>query len=197
MTWPLPVSLYGIWLKRLGRQAKDLPAAQPHFTQLAAVRAQRLLLEASDPVAPLRVAIAQCLRDAVNQACDAHVQACDQALATLGENGVWKKLPPADQAAIQQSVGLVRPTKPSLSTDEELLAHVEAHPLAVVQTEIDAIAGRLQQAIERAAKRLEPQVQIVSLERITLRTEDDVNAWVEKTKLRLIAALGRGPILIK
>ena len=195
----LAASRKPIWdlVERLGRQAKDLPAAQPHFAQLAAVRAQRLLLEPSDPVAALRVAVAQCLRDAVNQACDAHVQACDQALAMLGENEVWKKLPPADQAAMQQSVGLVRPTKPSLSTDEALLAHVEAHPLTAVQTEIDAVAGRLQQAIERAAQRLEPRVQTVSVERITLRTKEDVNAWLEKTKVRLMEAIGRGPILVK
>jgi hypothetical protein len=195
----LAASRKPIWdlVERLGRQAKDLPAAQPHFAQLAAVRAQRLLLEPTDPVAPLRVAVAQCLRDAVNQAGDAHVAAFDQAMSTLGENEIWKKLPPAEQAAIQQAVGLVRPSRPSLASDELLVAHVEEHPLASVQTEIDAIAGRLQQAIERAAQSLEPQVQTVSLQRVTLRTEDDVNAWLEKTKTRLVEAVQRGPILIK
>jgi hypothetical protein len=195
----LAASRKPVWdlVERLGRQAKDLPAAQPHFAQLAAIREQRQLLEASDPVAPLRVAVAQCVRDAVNQACEAHAQACGSALTALAENEVWKKLSPADQAAIQQSVGLVRPTKPNISSDEALVAYVDAHPLATLQTEIDAVAGRLQLAIERAAQKLEPQVQAVALERVTLRTEDDVNAWLERTKVRLTEAVRRGPVLVK
>jgi len=188
-----------VWdlVERLGRQAKDLPAAQPIFAQLAAVREQRSLLDASDPVAPLRVALAQCLREAVNQASVAHAQTSETALASLAENEIWKKLPPADQTAIQQAVGLVQPTKPEISSDEALAGHVESRPLATQKTEIDAVAGRLQQAIEQAAKKLEPQVQPVALERVTLRTEDDVHAWLERTKVQLVEAVRRGPVLVK
>jgi hypothetical protein len=188
-----------VWdlVERIGRQAKDLPAAQPTFAQLAAVREQRSLLEPSDPVAPLRIALAQCLREAVNQASEAQMQASENALSALSENEIWKKLPPADQSSIQQAVGLVRPTKPEISSDEALAAHAESRPLAAQQTEIDAVAGRLQQAIERAAHKLEPQVLHVAVERVTLRTEDDVHAWIERTKVRLVDAVRRGPVLVK
>jgi hypothetical protein len=188
-----------VWdlVERLGRQAKDLPVAQPIFAQLAAVREQRSLLGPSDPVAPLRVALAQCLREAVNQASEAQIQASEGALKSLAENDVWKKLPAADQAAIQQAVGLVRPTKPEISSDEALAFLVESRPLLTQQTEIDAVAGRLQMAIERAAQKLEPKVQPVAVERVTLRTEDDVNSWLERTKVRLVEAVRRGPVLVK
>jgi hypothetical protein len=184
-------------VERLGRQAKDLPAAQPHFEQLAAIRTGRRLLDATDPVAPLRVAVAQCLRDAVNEGFEELTRAYDGALSTLAQNETWKKLSAGDQSNILHAVGLVKPPKPDIANDESLLAHVEAHPLSTIRMELDAVSGRLQQAIERAAKLLEPKVTSVLMESTTLRTEDDVHGWLDRTKTRLIDAVRRGPVLIK
>jgi len=63
--------------------------------------------------------------------------------------------------------------------------------------ERDAIAGRVQQAIERAARLLEPRVQTVSVERSTLHDEQEVDAWLGRHKERLVAALKSGPVLIQ
>jgi hypothetical protein len=195
----LAVARKPVWdlVQGFARHARDLPDARPHLEQLNAVQEERLLLAKSDPVAPLRVAVAQCLREAVNKAHDALTQACRQALAMLAENEVWTKVPPDDRAAIRQSVGLVAPVKPSLASDEALLAHLEARPLSAVQTEMDAVPGRLQQAIEQAARRIEPKIQPFSLERATLRSEADVNAWLDRTRARLIEAVRQGPVLVK
>ena len=62
--------------------------------------------------------------------------------------------------------------------------------------ERDAIPGRVQQAIERAAKLLEPKVQTVSLERSTLRSEQEVDAWLGRQKSRLLEGLKQGPVLV-
>jgi hypothetical protein len=188
-----------VWdvVDRLSKHAKTLPEGQPHLDQLAAIREQRLLLEPTDPVAPLRSGLVQCLRDAVNQAYDALKRACEEALTSLAENEVWKKLSAEAQSAILQSVGLVVPAKPNVSTDESLLKHLEARPLATVQTEIDAIAGRQQRAIELAAKQLEPKVQTIIVDCATLRTEDEVTVWIDGMKTRLIEAVRKGPVLVK
>jgi hypothetical protein len=188
-----------VWdtVQGLATHGRDLDAAKPHLEQLHAIHEQRLLLAPSDPIAPLRVAVAGCLRDAVNKAHEALEGAGRQALASLGENEVWKKLPAPDQTAILESVGLGLPAKPANATDEALLQHLDTRPLAVVRTEVDAIPGRLQQAIEQAAKRLEPKVQTIALERVTLRTEADVNAWLARAKTKLIEAVRNGPVLVK
>ena len=182
---------------RLARQAKEISEAQPHLTQIDAVRDQRLLLQPTDPVAPLRVALGECLRSAVNTAHDALAQAAQQALTTLEANDVWKKLPAGDREAILPSVGLVVPAKPGVSSDEALVSYLESRPLVAARTEVDAVPGRLQQAIEQAAKRLEPQVQTVALERTTLRNEADVQAWLDRTKAKLLQAVQQGPVLVK
>ena len=68
--------------------------------------------------------------------------------------------------------------------------------VAVAGAERDAIPGRVQQAIERAAKLLEPKVQTVSLERSTLRSEQEVDAWLGRQKSRLLEGLKQGPVLV-
>jgi hypothetical protein len=183
-------------LERLARHAADLEQAKPHLEGVEAIRKQRLLLEPIDPVAPLRVAIAAILREAVTNAYAIHIAAHDQALATLGTNDAWQKLDAAQQAAILRDVGLQAPDKPDVATDEALSRQLDARPLRVVQAERDAIAGRVQQAIQRAAKLLEPKVQTVTVERSTLHNEQEVDAWLGRQKLKLVAALKAGPVLI-
>lgn len=183
-------------LERLARHAADLAQAKPHLESVEAIRAQRLLLEPTDPVAPLRVSIAAILREAVTNAHSAHVAAHDQALATLGSSDVWQKLNAAQQATILGEVGLQAPSKPDVTTDEALVRLLDVRPLRVAQAERDAIAGRMQQAIERAAKLLEPKVQTITLERSTLHTEQEIDAWLGRQKDKLVTALKAGPVLI-
>jgi len=55
----------------------------------------------------------------------------------------------------------------------------------------------VQQAIERAAKLLEPKVRSVAIERATLHNEEDVNQWLTRQKTALLQALKDGPVLIQ
>ena len=183
-------------VEHLARHAGDLPGMQPHLDQIEAIRTHRLLLEPTDSVAPIRVAIAGILREAVNGAHADHAAAYDEALAALAGNENWAKLDPTQQAGILAAVGLTAPVKPDVSSDEALGRHLDGRPLKVALAERDAIPGRVQQAIERAAKLLEPKVQTVSLERSTLRSEQEVDAWLGRQKSRLLEGLKQGPVLV-
>lgn len=66
----------------------------------------------------------------------------------------------------------------------------------MMQADIDAISGRVDQAIERAARILEPSVQTITLERATLKDMADVEAWVERQKTKLVEAVRQGPVLV-
>ena len=146
-----------------------IPEAKPQLDQIDAIRSQRLLLEAADPANTVRQALAGLLRDAVQKGHAAHEAAFAAANAALAANGIWAKLKPPDQDSIKSAVGLTAPSKPDVATDEALADTLDRKPLAGIQAEIDAIAGRVNQAIERAARLLEPKVQTVTLERSTLR----------------------------
>jgi hypothetical protein len=76
------------------------------------------------------------------------------------------------------------------------LQHLDRKPVGTARTEIDAIAGRVQRALEKAAKLLEPKVRMVTLERATLKTADDVEAWLAKACETLTEALGDRPVMV-
>jgi hypothetical protein len=181
---------------RLARHAEPLDAAKPHLEQMQAIRDQQLLLDSTDHVSPLRKALADLLRSEVNRLHTENVQAYKKASQALAANDAWTQLSGDDQKAILAEVGLSEPVQPSVKADEALTAHLDSRSLSAARAETDAITGRVSQAIQRAAKQLEPKVQTVTLERSTLRTEADVDAWLERQKKRLLKAVKQGPVLI-
>ena len=183
-------------VERLARHATPTEDAKPQLEEIEAVKSRRLLLESSDPVSSIRKALAGHLRKTVLESFAAHESAFDDAIKILDANEVWKKLTAADQSAIKEAVGLKARTRPEVSNDEALVGHLDQKPLSNAQTEIDAIPGRVAQAIERAAKLLEPKVQTIALERCTLRNAAEVEAWAERQKNTLLDAVAHGPVLV-
>lgn len=187
-----------IWtlVERLAKHAAAIPEAKPHLDQIAAIRDQRLLLEKSDPANAIRVALAGQLREAVQKGHATHETAFNEAMATLAANSVWIKVARGDQESIKVAVGLQAPSKADIASDDALAGHLDRTPLSGNQAEIDAISGRVNQAIERAARLLEPKVQTVVLERSTLRDAAEVEAWVDRQKATLLAKIANGPVLV-
>jgi hypothetical protein len=183
-------------VERLARHAGMIAEAKPTLDQVEAIRSQRLLLEASDPVNTARQSLSGRLRDAVQKGYAAHEKAFADAVAALAANAVWARLTAADQDSIKAAVGLTPPAKPDVTTDEALADTLDRKPLSGVQAEIDAITGRVNQAIERAARLLEPKVQTVTLERATLRDAAEVDAWIDRQKTTLLDKLANGPVLV-
>ncbi len=183
-------------IEQLAKHAATMPAAKPHLEQIEAVRSQRLLLEKADPASAIRVALAGLLRDAVQKGRSDYETAFGAAMASLASNSVWMKVPQADQETIKAAVGLSAQSKPDIASDDALVGHLDQKPLSNIQAEIDAIAGRVALAIERAARLLEPKVQTVTLERSTLRDAAEVEAWVKRQTATLIEAVRNGPVLV-
>ncbi len=183
-------------IERLARHAAPIKDAKPHLEEMDAVKSQRLLLESSDPVSSIRKGLASILRKTVQDSFADHEEAFNDAIKRLDANEVWKKLTAADQSAIKEAVGLKAPTRREVSNDEALVIHLDQKPLSSAKDEIDAIPGRVAQAIESAAKLLEPKVQTISLERSTLRNAVEVEAWAERQKKTLLDAVACGPVLV-
>lgn len=188
-----------VWegVERMARFAHDIEGAQPLLGQIEAVRDQRMLLTPTDPVAPLRVQLAELLRKAATDAYNQCNVAYEEAKLDLDSKPVWTKLNQPDRERILSDLGLTPPAKPDLSTDHALLTHLEKRPLASVQTEVAAITGRVSQAIEGAAKLLEPETRTIAVESATLRTPADVDEWLARQRNTLLDAIKRGPVLIK
>lgn len=187
-----------IWdtVERLARHAVGLPAAGEHLKQIEAVRSQRLLLVPTDPVSPLRGALAEVLRKSLLDAHAAHEKAHATGLATLDANSLWQRLQPKEHTDILINLGLTAPAVADVSSDGTLLAALDARSLSARQAEVDAVPGRIQRALEQAARLLEPRVRSISIERATLSTEDEVQQWIERQQQILLVAIKDGPVLV-
>lgn len=183
-------------VERLARHAEGLPAAEEHLRQIDAVRNQRLLLEPTDPVSPLRSALVEVLRTALLDAQAAHEKAHIAGVATLDGNLVWQQLDLVNRTNLITGVGLIPSTVVDVSSDASLLAALDVRPLSARQAEADAVPGRVQRALQQAALLLEPKVRPVAVERATLTTEADVQQWVQRQQQLLLAAIKDGPVLV-
>jgi len=183
-------------VERLAKHAQGLAPAADLLKQVDAVRTQRLLLEPTDPVAPLRSSLADALRKALLEAHSAFETAFGRGIAALEASTLWPRLSDADRSSILATVGLAPAAQFSAATDEALASTLDAKSLASRQAEADAISGRVQRALEQAAKLLEPKVRPIAIERSTLATEDDVVEWLDRQKKALVAAIKDGPVLV-
>jgi hypothetical protein len=182
-------------VERLAKHAHDLAAAADLRKQVEAVRVQRLLLEATDPVAPLRSGLADSLRKALLEAHGAYETEFGKGVAALEASSLWPKLSVSNRSSILASVGLTPAAQLSVPSDEALASALDTNSLSSRRAEVDAVPGRVQKALEQAAKLLEPKVRAISIERSTLTTEADVDAWLDRQKKTLLAAIKDGPVL--
>jgi hypothetical protein len=58
------------------------------------------------------------------------------------------------------------------------------------------MSGRYDQILLEAALLLEPELQKVSLPARTLKTQEDVDAWLDQARKLLMDKLSKGPILV-
>jgi len=183
-------------VERLAKHAQSIAAASEALKQVEAVRTQRLLIEATDPVSPLRSTLADALRKAVLDAHAALEAAYAKGIASLEGSSLWPRLTDADRSSILASVDLLPVVPLELSTDSALVSALDARSISARNAETDAVPGRVQKALEKAARLLEPKVRSISIERSTLATAADVDAWVERQKKTLAEAIKDGPVLV-
>jgi hypothetical protein len=88
------------------------------------------------------------------------------------------------------------PAPLSVPSDESLASALDSKSLMSRHAEADAVPGRVQKALEQAARLLEPKMRPVTIERATLATEADVEAWIDRQKKTLVAAIKDGPVLV-
>jgi len=69
--------------------------------------------------------------------------------------------------------------------------------LATRKAEADAVTGRVAHALKAAAILIEPKVRPVAVEKILLRTAEDVHQWTARQEKMLLAAIEKGPVQVQ
>ena len=83
-----------------------------------------------------------------------------------------------------------------MDSTEAVLGTLAKTSLTALQDRVAAMPGRYAQMLIQAAKMLEPELQDVSLPSRTLKTADDVDAWLDQAREILLDKLSKGPILV-
>ncbi|MCK8609316.1 BREX system P-loop protein BrxC [Agromyces sp. C10] len=166
-----------------------LPASHDFRHQLAAVAENRSLLEIPDPVGPIVAAAAAELRDVIGAKFTMYATAVADATAELQADIAWKELTDAQAASILRETSLVAHEMPSLGTTDEVLAALSARPLPSWDDLFAALPARVGKARDLAVRVLEPDAVTISLPKATLKNSDDIEAYMDRLRALLTAAV--------
>lgn len=183
-------------LDRLHRHAPDLPVHAEVGDQLAAIRSNRSLLEATDPVTPLTGKLAGPLRVELNRLHDGLRQAVEGAFQQLVADPRWDALRPEERHQILSRHSLLPPGDLDLGTSAALGDELDRCRLAGWRAELDAVPTRLQHALDDLPIPHGPKPIPVHVPRRTIGNEDELRAWLEETERAIRAQLGKGPVIL-
>ncbi len=178
------------------KHAGAMPGADELRAQAEAVKSERRLLDASDPVPDICKAAVDALRAAVTAAHAEYEKTYKEQMAALTASDNWKKLKAEQRQAILIAEGIDALPALAVGSEADLIRTLEAVPLSAWKTRTDALVQQFARAAIAAARLLEPKTQRVHLTSGTLKTEQDVKGWLAGTEKDLLANLKNGPVVI-
>lgn len=183
-------------LQSLARHGDGLEAAKEVQPQIDAIAANRSLLDAMDPVPDLVKALADALRTALAEAEKHYAEVFEEESARLEAAESWQKIEQSDRDRILKGLNIAKATKGATGTEQEVLDSLQRISLDAWRTRKAALPQLIAEARIQADKLIEPKTHHVKLGSATLRTPEDVKAWVTKTEQELLEQLTQGPIVV-
>lgn len=183
-------------LRSLASHAEGLDAVKEVQPQIGAIAANRSLLDTTDPVPDLAKTLADALRTALAEAEKHYAEVFEEESARLESAESWQKIEQSDRDRILKGLNIARATKGSTGTEQEVLESLQRISLDAWRTRTAALPQLFAEARIQADKLVEPKTHHVKLGSVTLRTPDEVKAWVTKTEQELLEQLKQGPIVV-
>ena len=183
-------------LLSLARHADGLETAKEAQPQINALAANRSLLDATDPVPGLTKAFADAARSALVQAEKYYSKIYDEQWQRLEAAESWQKIDQADRDRILKGLHIEKVTKGPTGTEQEVLESLERISFDAWRTRTAALPQLFTEARVQADTRVEPKTHHVKLGSATLRSPEEVKAWLEKTEQDLLDHLRQGPIVV-
>ena len=183
-------------LERLLHHARDLAVAADSRPQIDAIRSGRALLSDPNPVPPLIIQVTAALRRAVSEAHERLAADRDREVANLEISDSWLKLQAGDRKKIVESNELEPVPTLNVGDDQALMDCLEDTSLKEWKNRILAIKTQVNQAREQAARLVVPEAVTVRPPPATLKSREDVDAYVLQLKQHLLAQIDDHPVII-
>ena len=182
--------------EKLVAQATGLAEQAAWSATLIAIRANRSLLDDPDPVSHVLKAAANALRAGLAHAHKAHTDMFVAQTARISSSAAWQKLPEKKRQSLLSSAGALQRTAPATGSDEQLLSALQSCSLANWQSQSDALAAQFDKALSAAIIEAEPKARRVTLAAATIHDQAELDAWLNKSKTAIEAALRDGPVIL-
>ncbi|OGG45687.1 MAG: hypothetical protein A3F84_14490 [Candidatus Handelsmanbacteria bacterium RIFCSPLOWO2_12_FULL_64_10] len=183
-------------LEELHGLSTGLIEADEVAASMTAIRTARSLLMDPDAVPPLIQKLLSALRNALN-AIQADLETTFQReQSRLEANPIWQRLKDEQQQQIIQQFNLYPPAGIKVANEEELLSTLRGNSLTNRRTLVEALPQRFQRALEEARRLMEPRAVHVSLPSATIRSEEELEAWIEEVRETVKSQLNEGPVIL-
>jgi hypothetical protein len=191
--WP-----HWLMLEKLATHANGLANAAPLMAQAKTVQAQCLLLKDPDPMAPLAASLAQILREQLNDLKKRWDLQWSTRESRLEKDASWQALEPEQKHELRLPHGLLEAVAPRIDVEstEAVIATLDTSPLPALRDRIAAMPSRYDELLLAAAQLLEPMAKKVDLPSRTLKSDKDVDEWVDEARGILKAAIKDGPVIL-
>lgn len=184
-------------LTQMLAHAEGIEEAAGHREQTGAIHAGRTLLDEPDPAPPLLSETTDLLRDSVNEAYARYSETFDREMAALEASEAWQKLSGSQRLSILASQGLARRPKPRVESGAALLDSLNAASLSEWENLTLALSNRFGQAQTEAARMLEPKSVKVRPKKANLKTEDDVDEYLDGLREEILGHVREGrPVIL-
>lgn len=185
-------------LKRLAGHAHNLDDADVICAQVQTIETQRQLLGDPDPITPLVNNLTQMLRSELNDLKQQYDAQWDAGEEKLNNDENWQQLEEEQRYQLRREQQLIEASKPKVDVEDtdSILQTLDRLPLAAFQDRVAAMPSRFDQVALGAAKLLEPEIQDVALPSRTLKTEKDIDAWLQEVGEMLKTKIEKGPVIV-
>lgn len=191
----LPVWQLG---ETLAAYASSLPDASVLITQINAIRESRQLLASQHSLQQLVESLTQMLRTELNALGATYTTEHAAFLDSLVHEANWLSLETEQrhQLLVASTLNDSAMPKIEVETAEDIVKTLSVWPLQTLSTTIAALPGRFADVSNAAAKLLEPQTQLMRLPSATIKTELELDAWLQQTRVSIMEKLSKGPVKI-
>jgi len=187
-----------ITLERLIGHAKGLKDANVLVSQVTHIEEKRLLLEEQNLIEPLLANTTQLLRDELNRLDNEYKANHDKGMSRLGEDPNWKKLTPEQRNTllVEQKLTLAETPEIKVANTDDVLVTLERMSLSALTDRVAALSSRFDAVLVAAAELMEPEAQFIKLPQRTIKTEQEIEKWLDDVKKQIQKALKSGPVII-
>ena len=165
--------------------------------QARAIKEERQLLHDPDMIVPLLKSLENTLRTTINEKYSKYASVYGHLNERLDNNEAWNRLSEEKRGIFLNQNDLSKIQPLALGSYEELLNTVKQYPIKSWTDKEAALEAKFQRATEMAIKELEPKSQMVDFPSRTLKTEEDINSWIEEVRDQLKGKLVDGPIYVR